>query len=111
MSKYYNVKTTIDDLAIANKITKTLLEKMLVSSVQRREVSSTWWWNHELEEATEYVLEMKTKKESYPRIEQEIKKLHSYEVPEIFVEEIKEAPKEYLNWIEKETALGQNKFI
>ena len=29
MSKYYNVKTTIDDLAIANKITKTLLEKML----------------------------------------------------------------------------------
>ena len=27
MSKYYNVKTTIDDLAIANKITKTLLEK------------------------------------------------------------------------------------
>ena len=84
---------------------------MLVSSVQRREVSSTWWWNHELEEATEYVLEMKTKKELYPRIEQEIKKLHSYEVPEIFVEEIKEAPEEYLNWIEKETALGQNKFI
>ena len=68
MSKYYNVKTTIDDLAIANKITKTLLEKMLVSSVQRREVSSTWWWKHELEEATEYMFSKM--KEKYGTLEE-----------------------------------------
>lgn len=111
MSKYYNVKTTIDDLAIASKIAKTLLEKRLVSSVQRREVTSTWWWNHKLEEATEYVLEMKTRKKLYPLVEQEIKKIHSYEIPEIFAEEIKEAPKDYVNWIEKETASEKNESI
>ena len=111
MSKYYNVKTTIDDPAIASKITKNLLEKRLVSSVQRREVSSTWWWHHKLEEAKEYVLEMKTRKELFPQVEQEIKKFHSYEVPEIFAEEIKEAPNDYVNWIEKETTSEKNEPI
>ena len=49
------------------------------------------------------LLEMKTKKSLYKEVEQEIRKLHSYEVPEIFAEEIKEGLNEYLEWIEKET--------
>lgn len=46
---------------------------------------------------------MKTKESLYKEVEQEIRKLHSYEVPEIFAEEIKEGLNEYLEWIEKET--------
>ncbi len=103
MSLYYNVKTTIDNLELAKQITNTLLEKKLVSSIQRRKVTSIWRYNNQIEQATEYVLEMKTKKELFKEIEQEIKKLHTYEVAEIFAEEIKETSKEYLDWIEKET--------
>lgn len=103
MSLYYNVKTTIDNLEIAKQITNTLLEKKLVSSIQRRKVTSICRYNNQIEQATEYVLEMKTKKELFKEIEQEIKKLHTYEVAEIFAEEIKETSKEYLDWIEKET--------
>ncbi len=103
MSLYYNVKTTIDNLEIAEQITKILLEKKLVSSIQRREVTSIWWYNNQIEQGKEYVLEMKTKKELFKEIEEEIKKLHTYEIAEIFAEEIKEGSKEYLDWIEKET--------
>lgn len=103
MSLYYNIKTTTDDLEIAEEITKILLEKKLVSSIQRREVTSIWWYKNQIEKGKEYVLEMKTKKELFKEIEAEIKKIHTYEVAEIFAEEIKETSKEYLDWIEKET--------
>ncbi len=101
--RYYNVKTAIDDIDIAKQITKSLLEKKLVCSVQQKEITSTWWWNNELEESKEYLLEMKTKKSLYKEVEKEIKKLHPYDVPEIFAEEIKEGLNEYLDWIEMET--------
>ena len=36
--EYYNVKTAIDNLEIAKEITKALLEKKLVCSVQQKEI-------------------------------------------------------------------------
>ena len=101
--KYYNIKTAIDNKEIATEITKSLLEKRLVSSVQQKEILSSYWWNNQIETSQEYLLEMKTKESLYKEVEQEIRKLHSYEVPEIFAEEIKENLNEYLQWIEKET--------
>ena len=103
MTKYYNIKTAIDSKEIASEITKSLLEKRLVSSVQQKEISSSYWWNNQIETSQEYLLEMKTKESLYKEVEQEIRKLHSYKVPEIFAEEIKEGLNEYLQWIEKET--------
>ena len=101
--KYYNVKTAIDNLEIAKEITKALLEKKLVCSVQQKEITSTWWWNNELESSKEYLLEMKTKKTLYKEVEKEIRKLHTYDVPEIYAEEIKEGLPEYFKWIEEDT--------
>ena len=101
--EYYNVKTAIDNLEIAKEITKALLEKKLVCSVQQKEITSTWWWNNELESSKEYLLEMKTKKSLYKEVEKEIKKLHSYDVPEIYAEQIKDGSAEYFQWIEEDT--------
>lgn len=101
--EYYNVKTAIDNLEIAKEITKALLEKKLVCSVQQKEITSTWWWNNELESSKEYLLEMKTKKSLYKEVEKEIRKLHTYDVPEIYAEEIKEGLPEYFKWIEENT--------
>ena len=67
--EYYNLKTAIDNLEIAKEITKALLEKKLVCSVQQKEITSTWWWNNELESSKEYLLEMKTKKTLYKEVE------------------------------------------
>ena len=101
--EYYNVKTAIDNLEIAKEITKALLEKKLVCSVQQKEITSTWWWNNELESSKEYLLEMKTKKTLYKEVEKEIRKLHTYDVPEIYAKEIKEGLPEYFQWIEEDT--------
>lgn len=101
--EYYNVKTAIDNLEIAKEITKALLEKKLVCSVQQKEITSTWWWNNELESSKEYLLEMKTKKTLYKEVEKEIRKLHTYDVPEIYAEEVKEGLPEYFKWIEENT--------
>lgn len=101
--EYYNVKTAIDNLEIAKEITKALLEKKIVCSVQQKEITSTWWWNNELESSKEYLLEMKTKKTLYKEVEKEIRKLHTYDVPEIYAEEIKEGLPEYFQWIEEDT--------
>ena len=101
--EYYNVKTAIDNLEIAKEITKALLEKKLVCSVQQKEITSTWWWNNELESSKEYLLEKKKKKTLYKEVEKEIRKLHTYDVPEIYAEEIKEGLPEYFQWIEEDT--------
>ena len=103
MTKYYNIKTAIDSKEIANKITKSLLEKRLVSSVQQKEISSSYWWNNQIETSQEYLLEMKTKESLYKEVEQEIRKLHTYEIPEIYAEEVKEGLPEYFKWIEENT--------
>lgn len=103
MSEYYNIRTTIDDIEVANKITQILLEKKLVCSIQRQEVSSIWIWKGKTEYQKEYVLDMKTKKSLYKEVEKEIKKLHTYTTPEIYATEIIEASKDYFDWIEKET--------
>ena len=103
MTKYYNIKTAIDSKEIASEITKSLLEKRLVSSVQQKEISSSYWWNNQIETSQEYLLEMKTKESLYKEVEQEIRKLHTYEIPEIYAEEVKEGLPEYFKWIEENT--------
>ena len=97
------IKTTVDDLEIARKITYTLLEKRLVCCVQEKEILSTYWWKGNLEYGNEYLLEMKTKKILFEQVKEEIKRLHPYEVPEIIAIDITDGLDTYLDWIEKET--------
>ncbi len=102
-NNYIIVKTAIDDLEIARKITYTLLEKKLVSCVQEKEVLSHYWWKGKIEFSHEYILEMKTKKSLFNEVKEEIQKLHSYEVPEILAIDIVEGLDSYLAWIDEET--------
>ncbi len=101
MDKYIIVTTLCDKEAIANQIIDTLLEKKLVAGSQLSKVSSKYWWNNELEECSEYKLEFRTKERKFTTIENEIKKIHDYDVAEISSCEIKTASKEFLNWIDE----------
>ncbi len=101
MDKYIIVTTLCDKEEIANKIIDTLLEKRLVSGSHIMKVHSKYWWNNQLEESDEYKLEFRTKESKFTEIESEIKKIHNYEVAEISSFEIKNASKEFLNWIDE----------
>ena len=101
MDKYIIVITICDKKEIANKIIDTLLEKKHIAGSQVTKVHSKYWWNNKLEECHEYKLEFRTRESKFSIIESEIKKIHNYEVAEISYCEIKNASKEFLDWIDK----------
>ena len=101
MDKYIIVTTLCDNEEIANKIIDTLLEKKLIAGSQVAKVHSKYWWNNKLEECDEYKLEFRTKEKLFSKIENEIKKIHDYEVAEISYYEIKNESKEFSDWIDK----------
>ncbi len=101
MDKYIIVTTLCDKEKIANKIIDTLLEKRLVTGSQVIKVHSKYCWNNKLEECDEYKLEFRTKESKFTEIEYEIKKIHDYKIAEISSCEIKNANKEFLNWIDE----------
>ena len=101
MDKYIIVTTLCNKEEIANKIIDTLLEKKLIVGSQVTKVHSKYWWNNKLEECDEYKLEFRTKETIFNEIENEIKQIHDYEVAEISYHEIKNASKEFFDWIDK----------
>ena len=103
MGKHIIVTTVCDKEEIANKIINVLLEKKLAAGSQVSKVHSKYWWNNKLEECDEYKLEFRTKESKFSIIESEIKKIHNYKVAEISYCEIKNASKEFLDWIDDNT--------
>ena len=83
MNKYIIVTTLCNKEEIANKIANTLLDNKLVAGSQISKIHSKYWWNNKLEECNEYKLEFRTKEKLFSKIENEIKKIHDYEVAEI----------------------------
>jgi len=99
MNMLYAVLTTTDSEEIAERITRTLLEKRLAACIQRTKVTSSYWWKGKIEESKEVLLIIKTSSEKYPELEREIKKIHNYTVPEIVALELKEIQEDYENWL------------
>jgi periplasmic divalent cation tolerance protein len=60
---------------------------------------SFYTWKGKLEKAREYLLLMKTAPDRLAKLEKEVKRLHSYDVPEFIVLEIRGGSKEYLRWL------------
>ncbi len=102
MTKYCVVTTTCDKIEIANKIMNTLLEKRLVSCCQMTKVESSYWWEDEIVKEPELLIQMKTKKELFKEVEEEILGIHDYETCEIISYDIDEGNNKYLKWIEDE---------
>lgn len=104
MDDYIIVTTLCNKKEIAENIQKVLLEKRLIAGCQISKRESSYWWNEKIEKSTEYHLEMRTKKYLFKSIEQEINKIHDYQVPEISCYSISNANTQFLNWIDKYTA-------
>ena len=66
-------------------------------------VDSKFWWNGKIDRAKEFLVIIKTRCGNFKKIEKEVKRLHSYIVPEIIAIPILAGSKEYLGWIGKET--------
>ncbi len=72
---------TCKDKEEAKKISQALLEKRLIACSNMFPIESMYWWKGKIEEDNEIVILAKTKDKNYNKIKEEVKKLHSYEVP------------------------------
>jgi periplasmic divalent cation tolerance protein len=65
--------------------------------------TSFYRWQGKLERADEIPLLIKTTRAAYPRLENSLRKLHPYELPEIIALPVSAGLPEYLNWVAQET--------
>ncbi len=97
------VLVTCPSLALARKIARTVVQKRLAACVNvvRSPVESFYTWKEKLDEAREYLLVIKTVSERLRKLEREVHRLHSYEVPEFIVIPIIAGSRKYLSWLDE----------
>jgi periplasmic divalent cation tolerance protein len=85
----------------ARKIAHALVGQRLAACVSEIGVPvvSTYRWKGKVESAKEFVLLIKTSKERSATVRDAVRKLHSYEVPEIIALPIAAGSRAYLDWI------------
>lgn len=104
MEDFIVILVTASSEEEAKKIARSLVEKRLVACVNIiKDVQSIFRWKNKVSEEKELLLIIKTRKKLYKNVEEEVKNIHSYEVPEIIALPIIAGSKEYLYWIDSET--------
>lgn len=100
MSECTVVLCTVPDKNTGQLIARSLLERKICACVNIiPAVDSIYLWQSRIEESTEVMLFIKTVKDCYKKVEQNIKSLHPYENPEIIMLDIQNGASDYLSWI------------
>ena len=97
------VLVTCGTLAEGRRIARRVVSKRLAACVNivLSPVESFYTWKGKLEKAREYLLVMKTTAKVLAELEKEVKRLHSYDVPEFIAWPITGGSAEYLSWLEE----------
>ena len=100
------VFATCPSIALARKIARTVVQKRLAACVNviRSPVESFYTWKDKLETAREHLLIIKTTANRLSQLEREVKRLHTYDLPEFIVLPITEGSADYLSWLRESVA-------
>src|SRR5438477_5411171 len=94
------VLTTCGSVEEARHIARELVERRLAACVNiAPQIESVYRWKDKIENATEFLLIIKTTVDVFERLRQALIELHSYEVPECIEIAIEEGSAAYLDWI------------
>ncbi len=94
------VITTTDTLESAEQIIETLLERRLAACIQvSGPVHSHYTWQGKREKSREYLLFIKSRGDLYEELENNIRAMHHYDVPEIISVPITQGSQGYLSWL------------
>ncbi len=96
------ILTTVPDKPTAQKIAQSLIDGRLAACVQiAGPIESVYRWEGNVEQATEWQCWIKTTSDRYAEIENAIRKMHPYQVPEILAMPVVGGEPDYLRWLEQ----------
>jgi periplasmic divalent cation tolerance protein len=101
------VYITSSNIDTAKKISRMLLEKRLIACANIHPIHSLYWWKDKIEEDDEYAIIAKTEKENYKKIEEEVIRIHDYDVPCIDSWDIDDVNPLYEKWLKSELSQQQ----
>jgi periplasmic divalent cation tolerance protein len=105
MHKTFIVFCTCSDVAEANRLARALVEERLAACVNVLPgLTSIYRWQDKVEAASEHLLFVKTTWERLPAVENRIRELHSYELPEVIAVPITAGSERYLEWIQEQVS-------
>ena len=100
MSDVVLVLSTVADDESAEIIARTLVEERLAACVNLLPpMTSIYRWQGAVERDTERQLVMKTTRSRLPALQQRLRELHSYELPECIVLATDGGSDDYLAWV------------
>jgi periplasmic divalent cation tolerance protein len=90
----------------ARKIGRSLVESRYAAcaNILSVPVQSIYRWKGKVQSASEFLVILKTSRRRLPALEREVRRLHSYEVPEVIALPIERGSSAYLKWISKAVA-------
>ncbi|HEY7404228.1 MAG TPA: divalent-cation tolerance protein CutA [Candidatus Angelobacter sp.] len=104
MTQMCLILTTAGSSDEAKKIAHALVERRLTTCVNIvPRIESVYRWKDQIETAEEWLLLIKTRRDSFERVRDAIEGLHSYELPECIMLDVAEGDKAYLDWLAKNT--------
>ena len=97
------VLITCGGRAEAARIARALVDARLAACVNTVEapVRSVYCWKGKVETAREFLLVIKSSRRRFAALEREVKRLHSYDVPEVIALPIAAGSAAYLRWLEE----------
>lgn len=107
--QYRIVLITCGSIAEARRIGRKVVEKKLAACANIvPSVESIYRWKGKVERAREVLVVLKTTANRLRELEREVKRLHSYDVPEFIALPIVAGSRKYLAWLQ-ESATRANK--
>jgi periplasmic divalent cation tolerance protein len=104
MSEVLLVVTTLPDRATAERISAALVTAGAAACVNvLAECTSVYRWQGKVERAGEVPMLIKTTRAAYARLEETLRSLHPYDVPEIVALSVTTGLPSYLDWVTQET--------
>ena len=103
------VLSTCKNIEETEKIARALLDKRLAACVNITPTSSLYVWHGNIEKAEEQILIIKTTSKLFKQVEEQIRRVHSYKVPEIISVKVDRGAKPYLDWIAETCGEAESK--
>jgi periplasmic divalent cation tolerance protein len=97
------VLTTTDSEESAKALARHLVDRRVAACVNiLPKATSVYRWKGAVEEASEFLLVIKSRRDRFPQLRDELASIHSYEVPEVIALPIVDGSDAYLGWLDQE---------